>query len=574
MATINGGAGDESLNGTTDPDEILAGDGNDTVTGDAGNDSISGGDGQDSLLGGAGTDTIHGDAGDDTIDGGTDGDTITGGDGNDSVSGGHGDDTLGGGTGEDTILGGDGNDTVSGSTGNDSIRGGEGDDTLSGGADNDTIHGDAGTDTLFGDGGDDSLDGGDGNDSVSGGSGNDSLAGGGDDDTLRGGAGDDTMLGETGNDSIVGEDGEDSVFAGDGADTVLGGNDDDTIWGDAGDDGLRGEGGDDALHGGDGADTLDGGAGSDYFDGGAGDDLFVMGGPDPTENDVVHFHAGAGTDHAEGFDPENDYIFIGNLPESDIVFVPTADPHIWEVSIAGGDPADTLTLDFTGHPNPIAEPDLRKQLVTDSEYTPPANGNKASLNPACFSPDSFILTPNGPRQIGMLRAAELVITLDNGPQPVQQVLGRSYDRAQIRDHKSLRPIIIEAGAFGPSRPSRRMILSRQHGILARDGTALIRAAHVVEELGAARIECDPAGGVRYAHILLQSHNLVQVDGIWCETVFNGPSDPPDLRHVLTAEERRMSTIRCRPLLSRAALRAEPVDRHSLGCDSPALSALA
>ena len=56
-ATIDGGTGDDHLNGTT---------GNDSLDGGAGNDSVYGGNGNDTLIGGAGFDVLWGGNGDDT----------------------------------------------------------------------------------------------------------------------------------------------------------------------------------------------------------------------------------------------------------------------------------------------------------------------------------------------------------------------------------------------------------------------------------------------------------------------------------------------------------------------------
>jgi Ca2+-binding RTX toxin-like protein len=80
------------------------------------------------INGGNGNDTLNGTAGDDTISGNNGNDTINAGDGNDTVSGGNGNDTINGGPGNDTISGGDGNDRIVGGTGNDTMTGGSGKD--------------------------------------------------------------------------------------------------------------------------------------------------------------------------------------------------------------------------------------------------------------------------------------------------------------------------------------------------------------------------------------------------------------------------------------------------------------
>jgi hypothetical protein len=108
-----------------------------TVSAGNGNDRVEGGDGDDELNGGLGNDNIRGRGGDDTIAGGS---------GNDSCSGEAGDDDLFGDSGRDVL------------------RGGDDDDSLSGGSDRDTLFGDRGDDSLDGDEGRDKLFGGLGDD--------------------------------------------------------------------------------------------------------------------------------------------------------------------------------------------------------------------------------------------------------------------------------------------------------------------------------------------------------------------------------------------------------------------------
>ncbi len=93
-----GGAGDDTLTGTT---------ANDALEGRAGNDTLIGGDGADELDGGEGRDLIDGGSGNDRIYGGAGEDRIEGGAGNDWLEGGAGADTYvyrAAGFGNDTIV--------------------------------------------------------------------------------------------------------------------------------------------------------------------------------------------------------------------------------------------------------------------------------------------------------------------------------------------------------------------------------------------------------------------------------------------------------------------------------------
>ncbi|MBI1314967.1 hypothetical protein GC176_27050 [bacterium] len=100
LATIVGGAGDDTLTGTEFDDVISGGDGNDVIDGLAGDDAIDGAAGNDSISGGQGVDTLLGGDGNDTLLGGALQDYLLGEAGDDLVDGQQlNDDQTGGGNG-------------------------------------------------------------------------------------------------------------------------------------------------------------------------------------------------------------------------------------------------------------------------------------------------------------------------------------------------------------------------------------------------------------------------------------------------------------------------------------------
>jgi Ca2+-binding RTX toxin-like protein len=137
----NGGAGNDAITMTSTATFGA------TLQGGAGNDTLSGGNGADTLEGGTGNDRLAGNGGADLVFGAsmaapnsspTDRDVIFGGDGNDTLVGSAGNDTINGGNGNDSLLGNDGNDSLFGSNGNDILSGGNGTDTANGGLGTDT----------------------------------------------------------------------------------------------------------------------------------------------------------------------------------------------------------------------------------------------------------------------------------------------------------------------------------------------------------------------------------------------------------------------------------------------------
>lgn len=241
---LQGGSGDDVLDGGAKDDDLRGWGGNDTLYGNGRDDTLKGGDGDDTLYGGEGHDTLNGDKGNDTLNGGTGLNTLNGYMGNDIYVYAGGEDTITDQYGTDKIvlpqgitlnelsfsrsgtydliiningnpmiqiLGQFGTSVVEtiefsdGSTfdltslNNLTAYGTDGDDSLQG-----ISSGGGHDDILIGLGGDDYLSGGNGNDTLDGGVGNDKLVG---------GAGDDTFIASPGFDQVN--------TAGSGVDTLM-----------------------------------------------------------------------------------------------------------------------------------------------------------------------------------------------------------------------------------------------------------------------------------------------------------------------------------------------------------------
>ncbi len=203
MADIRGTRRDDTLVGTSAPDDIRGRRGDDILRGLEADDTLSGARGRDTLEGGDGRDKLLGGRDADHLEGGADEDVLRSGPGADRLKGGGGNDHLSGGSGSDELFGGEGDDELDGSNGTDLLDGGAGSDELRGGPDEDSLFGRDGDDDLRGGGSNDELYGGTGDDVLDGGGGRDLLDGGFDDDILEGESGNDTLDGGPGIDSAV-----------------------------------------------------------------------------------------------------------------------------------------------------------------------------------------------------------------------------------------------------------------------------------------------------------------------------------------------------------------------------------
>jgi hypothetical protein len=138
----------------------------------------------------------------------------------------------------------------------------------------------------------------------------------------------------------------------------------------------------------------------------------------------------------------------------------------------------------------------------------------------CFVTGTMIETSDGEVPVEMLLPGDLVMTQDDGPQPVRWIGQRS-----VPAKGDLAPILIRKGALGHHRS---LLVSPLHRVLIRDSLAellfgeaevlvaakdLINDSTIVRRLG---------GNVSYVHILFDKHQVVFSDGLPTESFLPGP----------------------------------------------------
>ena len=297
LDTFDGGAGTDTLLGTSGDDAIILDDGNqrikniEVIDAGAGDDvvdltsdryslgdiAVYGGDGEDVIWSSTGNDLLYGGNGNDVLDGGAGSDRMTGGAGSDTYTV----DNV-----ADQIIEGvnDGSDEVYASVSY-ALAANVENLTLTDSADlsgagnefNNVILGNKGNNLLAGNAGSDTLIGQDGNDTLDGGSGV---------DVMRGGDGNDTYMVDNSRDQVIesGRGGTDLVNTS--VSYSLGANVENlTLTGSAGifaagnsqNNRLVGNAGANMLFGGAGDDLLDGKAGNDILIGGTGEDTYLLG---------------------------------------------------------------------------------------------------------------------------------------------------------------------------------------------------------------------------------------------------------------------------------------------------------
>ena len=428
------------------------------------------------------------------------------------------------GSDDDVIEAGAGDDTVLAGAGADSVRAGEGNDSVEGGAGEDSLYGDEGDDTLLGGAGDDTIDGYLGADSIEGGDGNDSISGHDGDDTIYGGAGDDWLRGSVGNDEMWGGTGDDYIWSGYNDDTIR-------IENDFGNDTIEAEGLNETT-----GDVLDlslvtDGLTIDLTDSNPEDGSFSDGTSTATFNEIENIVLGGGNDtlvlddlsgddFVQGFDLAdddgdgftNDQLDVSQLT-SDWGTTPVT---AWDVTVtdSNGDGTGDAILSFPGPESITLVGVTPDQVDTIPELF--------SIGIPCFTPGARIVTMHGEKPVEDIRPGDMVLTADNGFQPVRWVGSRSLCAAELAARPELKPYVIRKHAFGNAR---KMVVSPQHGFVMQTDTGerLIRAKHAAELFGGQIARRDKAcEAVTYIHILFDRHEIVFAEGARTEAFYPGP----------------------------------------------------
>src|SRR5690606_4331467 len=110
----------------------------------------------------------------------------------------------------------------------------------------------------------------------------------------------------------------------------------------------------------------------------------------------------------------------------------------------------------------------------------------------CFTRGVAITVRDGQKPVEDLAVGDLVLTRDNGLQPIRWIGSRRIGGTVLERNPRLCPIRIRAGALGGNTPASDLIVSPQHRILLRSKLAQ-RMFGIDEVLVAARQLLDVDG---------------------------------------------------------------------------------
>lgn len=148
---------------------------------------------------------------------------------------------------------------------------------------------------------------------------------------------------------------------------------------------------------------------------------------------------------------------------------------------------------------------------------------------SCFASGTMIRTATGDRKVEEIRVGDLVVTCDNGLQPVRWTGTRHVTADEIRANPALAPVRIACHALGPKQPDRDLLVSQQHRVLVRSAIAarmfgaqelLIAAKHLTRVEGIDILAEAP--GVTYVHLMFDAHEILASNGAETESLYPGP----------------------------------------------------
>ncbi|MEQ9694481.1 Hint domain-containing protein [Shimia sp. SDUM112013] len=206
-----------------------------------------------------------------------------------------------------------------------------------------------------------------------------------------------------------------------------------------------------------------------------------------TTNEVIDFYdIGGGTQNIVAMDGAAAGAISDNLP------------------VLVGPNATTTTLQFN-QPDP--------DTLTYGSVAPGDTGL------TCFVRGALVETPEGARRIEDLSVGDLVLTRDHGAQPVRWIGQRT-----VTGRGAFAPVRLRRGFLNATR---NHFLSQQHRVLLSGWQAellfgedeVLVPAKSLARAGVAKIAPQPR--VTYFHLLLDSHQILRVDGVESESFYPG-----------------------------------------------------
>ncbi|MEL6167381.1 MAG: Hint domain-containing protein [Pseudomonadota bacterium] len=159
---------------------------------------------------------------------------------------------------------------------------------------------------------------------------------------------------------------------------------------------------------------------------------------------------------------------------------------------------------------------LMSKLETKHAVALPAAGLVGSGN---------VRTPCGPRRVENIRKGDLIVTRDNGLQPVRMVWSRTLTAAELSADPGLAPIRFRPRALGPMMPQQDLVVGPDHRVFVPgyrladmpDTTSRLIAARAIADGSDAAFADRSDGETAFYNIVFDQHQVFCVNGLPVES---------------------------------------------------------
>lgn len=178
----------------------------------------------------------------------------------------------------------------------------------------------------------------------------------------------------------------------------------------------------------------------------------------------------------------------------------------------------------------------------------------------CFTTGTLVTTKEGDIVAEDLRPGQLVLTRDNGYQPVRRVGLKTMTSRFLLDNPHLRPILILENAFGEGLPFRDTMVSPNTRLpvietcgrfLAKEQEEMTAVKNLIDHNSVQQVD---TVGVNYVLVIFDQHEIVATNGFWSECFVPadkslgaiGNSQRNEVFEVFPEERVRMNRTRVAP----------------------------
>ncbi|SPJ31003.1 Hint domain-containing protein [Falsiruegeria mediterranea] len=151
-----------------------------------------------------------------------------------------------------------------------------------------------------------------------------------------------------------------------------------------------------------------------------------------------------------------------------------------------------------------------------------------NIEGVCFVMGTLIRAVQGYQKVEDLAVGDKIWTRDHGPQEIKWIESSAVRKGQMKRDPALQPVRIGKNSLGLGQPREDIYVSQQHRVLVcgpavellfGEPEALVRASDLCHWPGVDIVL--PDDDIRYYHILLDRHEILDADGVPAESLFLG-----------------------------------------------------